>query len=115
MRNRAFTLMVVALLAVSLVWAGGEKGHKDPAAKAAKLQAKLNLTDAQTEQLRVLMVDTEARWAEIKASGYDEAARAEAKKKLKEEYYSSLKTILTDEQFARYQEMKAESSGKKRK
>ena len=41
MRNRMFAVLVVVLLVVSVAWAGGEKGKKDPASQAAKLQAKL--------------------------------------------------------------------------
>ena len=114
MKNRMFTLAVVALLAVSVAWAGGEKSKNDPATQAAKLQAKLSLTEAQTEQVRVLIEETHNRWAEIKASGLDETAMGEAKKKVKAEYNSHFKSILTEEQFARYQQMKAEYKHKKR-
>lgn len=113
MRNRMFALVVVALLAVSVAWAGGEKGKSSPASHAAKLQAKLGLTDAQTEQVRALMEETHSRWAELKASGQDEAEVKEAKTKLKEEYKARLKTILTEVQFARYQKMQAEYHRKK--
>ncbi|MFQ5777799.1 MAG: hypothetical protein ACE5IP_07305 [Terriglobia bacterium] len=113
MRNRMFALVVVALLAVSVAWAGGEKGKKDSASQAAKLQAKLGLSDAQTAQVRALIEETHSRWAELKASGQDKAAMSEAKKKLKEEHNTRLKAILTEEQFARYQEMRAEYDRKK--
>jgi hypothetical protein len=103
------------LLAVSLAWAGGEKAKMDPAAKAAKLQAKLDLTDTQTEQVRALIEDVHSRWAEAKAGGQSEAAKAEAKKELKAEFYSRLKSILTEEQVARYDKMEAEYGHQKHK
>lgn len=114
MRKPMFALVVISILAISVAWAGGEKGEKDPAAKAAKLQAKLGLTDAQTEQVRALIERTNNRWAEIKASGQDEPAMKEAKKKLKEGYTSRLRAILTAEQFARYEQMIAEYERNKR-
>lgn len=112
MRNRALTLMVVALLAVGLAWAGGDKNH-DPAAVAAKLQQKLDLSDTQTQQVQALIEQMHGRWAEIKAGAKDDEAKAEAKQALKADYLAQLKTILTEEQFARYQQMKAEYSRKK--
>ncbi len=108
MRKPMFVLGVILLLAISVAWAGGEKDEKGAAAHAAKLQAKLSLTDAQTVQVRTLMEESHSRWAELKESGYDEAGMKTAKKKLKEEYASRLRTILTQEQFARYEQMRAE-------
>ncbi len=114
MRKPMFVLGVILLLAISVAWAGGEKGEKGAAAHAAKLQAKLSLTDAQTVQVRTLMEESHSRWAELKASGYDEAAKKAAKKKLNEEYTARLRAILTQEQFARYEQMRAEYDSKKR-
>lgn len=114
MRNRMLTLVVVVLLAASVAWAGGEKSKSDPAAQAAKLQAKLGLSDAQTAEVRALIEDAHSRWAELKASGQSEAAMSEAKKKLKADYNTRMKSILTEEQFARYQEMRAQYGSKKR-
>ncbi|MFQ5926522.1 MAG: hypothetical protein ACE5MH_03715 [Terriglobia bacterium] len=120
MRNRMFVLLVAAVLAVGLAWAGGEKGKAgkmDAAAHAAKLQAKLSLSDAQTEQVRAVLVDiqqqmTELR-AQVQAGELTREAKHEAKKKLKEERNARLKAIFTSEQFARYQELLAEHARKR--
>ncbi len=114
MRKPMFVLGVILLLAISVAWAGGEKGEKGAAAHAAKLQAKLSLTDAQTVQVRTLMEESHSRWAELKASGYDEAGMKAAKKRLKEQYNTRFRTILTQEQFARYEKMNAEYKRNKR-
>ncbi len=114
MRNRMVAVLVVAFLAVGLAWAGGgEKGKHDPDAIAAKYQAKLGLTEAQTAQVRTLVSEMHSRWADLKASGQDEAARKEAKKQLKQEYRSRLQSILTEDQFARYEQWMAEYKSKK--
>lgn len=114
MRNRMLAVLVVTLLAVGMAWAGGgEKGKHDPATVAAKYQEKLGLTDNQTAQVQALIQDMNARWAELKASQQDESARHEAKKQLKQEYRSRLQSILTADQFARYEQWRAASKSKK--
>jgi len=110
MRTRILVLATVAVLAVGLAWAGGEgkAGQMmSPAEQAAKLKAKLGLSDAQTEQVRAVFEDIDRRIAELKASGQDAAVVQAGKKKLKEERAARLKAILTAEQYARYEQMKS--------
>ena len=111
MRNRILALAAVLLVALAVAWAGHGKG--DAAAQATELQSKLGLTDAQTQQVQALLQDTDRRWDELKATGGDEAAMAEGKKKLKTDYMARMKSILTAEQFARYEELKAAEHSKK--
>lgn len=108
MRNRVLALAVVSLLALGLAWAGeqGKAGSMGPAEHAAKLKAKLGLSDTQTAQVQAVFEDIQKRHAELKAKG--EPMAPEAKKKLKEERAARLKAILTAEQWARYQQMMAE-------
>ncbi len=108
MRKQMFVLGVILLLAISVAWAGGKKGGRSAAAHTAELQAKLSLTETQTAQVLTLMEDIHSRGAKLKASGYDEAAKKDAKKKLNEEYTARLRAILTQEQFARYEQMRAQ-------
>ncbi len=115
MRTRILVLATVAVLALGLAWAGGEgQAGKmaSPAEHAAKLKAKLGLSDAQAEQVRALFEDIDRRIAELKASGPDAAAIQEGKKKLKEERIARLKSILTAEQYARYEQMQAEHAAR---
>jgi hypothetical protein len=112
MRNRFLAIAVVALLAASVAWAagGGEKaksGKMDPAAKAAKLQEKLGLTDEQTAQVQDVYQETHDRYRELKASGLEGDALKAEKKKLIEQRNAKLKDILTAEQWAKYEEMRA--------
>ena len=113
MRKPVVMLTVIMILALSVAWAGGVKGEKDAATEAAKMKDKLGLTDAQTQQLQALIEQTHSRWTELKANQQDEAVLAEAKKKLKSEYMYRLKSILTADQFARYQKLAAEHEGTK--
>lgn len=113
MRSRSLVLVGVLLVVVSLAWAGGDKVKQSPAEKAAKLQAQLGLTDAQAEQVAALIEEVHGRWAEVKASELDKAAREEAKKKLKAEFYAGIRSILSDQQLARYEQMEAEHSHRK--
>lgn len=109
MRNRTLVLAVLLVFAVGLAWAGGDKAgqKKDPAAVAAKYQAKLGLTDAQTAQVRAVLEDTHQRYAALKTQGLDEARLREEKQKLMAEQDTRLKAIFTPEQFNQYQAMKA--------
>lgn len=121
MRKRMFVLVVVTLLSVGLAWAGGEKGKAagkmDAAEHAAKLQAKLGLSDAQTGQVRAVFEDIAQRIAalraQVQAGELSREAKHEAKKQLKEERTARLKAILTPEQFAGYQQMLAEHARKR--
>lgn len=115
MHKRILYLAVVLLLATSLAWAGGEKAHKkDPAAAAAKLQEKLGLTDAQTDQVRALFAQGHEQMMALKARGGDAESMKAERKRLHEERSTKLKAILTPEQWTRYQELKA-SYGKRKK
>lgn len=110
MRKPVLVVAVMLVLAVGLAWAGGEKaqsGKMDPAAHAAKLQEKLALTDAQTQQVRSVLEEFAPRFEALyakKAEGTDISAE---KKALKEEQAAKFKTIFTAEQWTRYQEMQA--------
>jgi capsule polysaccharide export protein KpsE/RkpR len=108
MRNRILALGVVTLLAVAVVYAGGDhaKGSKmDPAAKAAWMQKELGLTDAQTAQVKALIENTNKRIADLKAQGLEEDAFKAEKSKIKAEHNAQLKTILTADQWVKYEEM----------
>jgi capsule polysaccharide export protein KpsE/RkpR len=112
MHKRTLLLAVVFLLATSLAWAGGGKGKMDPAAAAAKLQAKLGLTDAQTTQVQALYEQTHQQWTALKARADGGEDISAEKKQLHQEKMSKLKSILTAEQFARYEELRAEHKKK---
>jgi len=113
MRKRFAILAVVVLLVAGAAWAGGDHSKSKPmtaAEKAAKLQAKLNLTDQQTSQVQALIEEFTPRFDALyarKEAGEDISAE---KAKLKEAHNARLKAILTADQWARYQEMHSDKS-----
>ncbi|MDR2963883.1 MAG: hypothetical protein LBU90_09685 [Bacteroidales bacterium] len=74
----------------------GSKG-KRRGGKKAQLLAQLSLTDAQQAQIQALF-----------------AARAEQKKASREEFKTAIKAILTPEQLAQYEQLKAERKALKK-
>lgn len=108
MRNRTIVLAVVLLLAATMAWAGGSKsGSYSPAEHAAKLQKKLGLSDQQTQQVQALFEEINQKVSALKASGADMATIKAEKKNIKAEQNAKLKTILTPEQWAQYEQMMA--------
>jgi len=117
MRKPIFLVAVVLVLAVGLAWAGSDKaqsGKMTPAEKAAKLQAKLGLSDAQTEQVKSVMKEFAPRWDALKAKHEGGADISAERKTLREEQQVRLKAIFTAEQWARYQEMQTEHHKQKK-
>lgn len=109
MRNRILILGVVLLLAATVAIAGGEqsKGAKmDPAAKAAQLQKDLGLTDAQTQQVKAVLEDTNKRIETLKTQGLAEPEMKAEKTKIKAEQDAKLKGIFTSEQWAKFEELR---------
>lgn len=120
-RNVVVTLMVVALVAVVFAYAGGDRAEK-----LAKLKTELNLTDAQVNQLdqKFTQLDpiierAKKMKAEItaleNATPQDtralEAKRAEmteVKKEYKAKVTSIFRSVLNNEQYAKWEAMNAE-------
>jgi len=101
----------MVLLAATLAIAGGDhaKGTKmDPAAKAAWFQKEFGLTDAQTSQVKALMEETFARYDALKAQNLGEAEMKAEKTKLMEAHDAKLKSILTADQWAKFEAYRAE-------
>jgi capsule polysaccharide export protein KpsE/RkpR len=113
MRNRILALGVVVLLAVAVAYAGGDKakGAKmDPAAKAAWMQKELGLTDAQAEQVKAVFENTGKQMDALKAQGLEGDALKAEKSKVKAEQSAKLKTILTADQWAKYESLHSQPS-----
>ncbi|MGH9863473.1 MAG: hypothetical protein ACRD35_08625 [Candidatus Acidiferrales bacterium] len=118
MHKRILFLAMALVVVVGLAWAGGgEKGQMKQmtaAEHAAKLQAKLGLTDAQTQQVRALFEEFQPRLEALHAR-YEKGEDVKAEKsKLKEERTAKLKTILTAEQWTKYEAMMAEHAKQKK-
>jgi len=118
MHKRILFLAMALVVVVGLAWAGGgQKGQMKrmtAAEHAAKLQEKLTLTDAQTQQVRALFEEFQPRLEALHAradKGEDVTAE---KKKGKEERTAKLKTIFTAEQWTRYEAMMAEHAKEKK-
>lgn len=110
MKNRILAIGVVVLLAATLAYAGGDsKGTKmDPAAKAAWFQKEFGLTDAQTSQVKTLIENTHASYEALKAQNLSEEAMKAEKTKLMADHDAKLKSILTSDQWAKFEAYRAE-------
>lgn len=115
------TLMVVALVAVVSAYAGGDKAEK-----LAKLKTELNLTDAQVTQLDQKLAQLDpiierAKGIKAEISALEnatpqdakalEAKRAEmtnVKKEYKAKVASIFRSVLNNEQYAKWEAMNAE-------
>jgi hypothetical protein len=117
MRKRICGLIVAAVFAVGLAWAGNQHGQKmDVAGHVAKLKAELNLSDQQTEHVKTLFEDIHKRKMALKAETTDQKSpeAQEQYKKLMDEQDARMKEILTPEQLTKYQQLKAEHAAKER-
>lgn len=119
MTRTLFAALAVVLLAAVVVTAGGGE-------KMAKLKAELNLTDAQVTQLeqkladvqplgeRVTALKGELKALETAASPDQKAIEAKrgelgaAKKEYKEKHNGIFRSVLTSDQWAKYEEMQAQ-------
>jgi hypothetical protein len=109
MRKSVALVAVMLVLALGVAWAGHDKAKMTSAEKAAKLQTRLGLTDAQTEQVKAVLDEFAPRWDELMAkhkAGTDVSAE---KKALREEQAARFKAIFTAEQWAQYEQMHSDS------
>ncbi|WP_210521363.1 hypothetical protein [Hymenobacter terricola] len=95
---------------------GGKMADKNPAQKAdhkaAKMAKDLGLTADQEAKVEKLMVDHEQENTTLKAKyAADKTAGRPAMKAAHDRYEAQLKTILTPEQYAKLDKMKAEHHG----
>jgi len=115
------TLMVLALVGVVSAYAGGDKAEK-----LAKLKTELNLTDTQVTQLdqkfaqldpiveRAKKIKSELNALETatpqdaKAIDAKRAEMAEVKKEYKAKVASIFRSVLNNEQYAKWEAMNAE-------
>ena len=109
MRKSVVLVAVMLVLALAVAWAGEQaKAKMTSAEKAAKLQTKLGLNDAQTEQVKAVIDEFAPRWDALKAKHEEGVDISADKAKLTEEQQARFKSIFTAEQWAKYQEMQAE-------
>ncbi|MGH9803584.1 MAG: hypothetical protein ACRD4D_00295 [Candidatus Acidiferrales bacterium] len=115
MRKSVVLVAVMLVLALGVAWAGEQgKAKMTSAEKAAKLQSKLGLNDAQTTQVKTVLDEFAPRWDALmakKEAGTDISAE---KKALREEQETRLKSIFSAEQWAQYQEMHSQDKKTKK-
>lgn len=108
MRKSVVLVAVMLVLALAVAWAGDHGKKMTSAEKAAKLQTKLELSDAQTEQVKAVIDEFAPRWDALKAKHEGGADVSAEKTKLNEEQQARFKSIFNAEQWAKYQQMQAE-------
>jgi len=110
MRKPVVFVAVMLVLALGVAWAGEQgKAKMTSADKAAKLQTKLGLSDAQTEQVKAVIDEFAARWDEIKAKHEQGVDVSADKTKLYDEQNARYKSIFTADQWAKYEQMRSET------
>ncbi|MBN8569769.1 MAG: hypothetical protein J0M18_09060 [Ignavibacteria bacterium] len=92
------------------------KTKKTPEQKAEKMakkmQEKLSLSDAQYKSVYDLALNTINQRASLKANGSDKETRRAEMKSLMEKQESQLKTILSSDQWTKWESLKSEMKNK---
>jgi len=109
MRKSVVLVAVMLVLALGVAWAGDHSKKMTSAEKAAKLQAKLELSDAQTEQVKAVIDEFAPRWDAIKAKHQEGVDVSADKAKLYDEQNARYKSIFSAEQWTKYEQMRAEA------
>ncbi|WP_291726242.1 Spy/CpxP family protein refolding chaperone [Bernardetia sp.] len=90
--------------------------HKDPEKRAEKrlekLKSELSLTDAQASKVKSALVTKMTKMQALKEAAGEERVNKDERKALHTAFENELKSILSDEQFKKYEEIKAEKKGK---
>ncbi|WP_338812289.1 hypothetical protein V9L05_12865 [Bernardetia sp. Wsw4-3y2] len=90
--------------------------RKDPNKRAEKhiekLKSDLSLTDAQATKVKAALVTKMTKMQTLKEAAGDEKVDKEERKAVKTAFETELKSILSSEQFTKYEQIKAEKKGK---
>ncbi|HKY59923.1 MAG TPA: hypothetical protein VJP59_02830 [Gemmatimonadota bacterium] len=87
----------------------GFRGPPDPERHLARLQEELGLTEAQVAELRTIFEEQHAKLDALEESAPED--RREAFRALREETHARLSQVLTEEQRARFEELKRSHDG----
>ena len=122
MKSRKYILAVCALAlgfaAPAIVraedsTAPAKKEHGAPGeGRAAELKAKLNLTDAQVEQLKSILADEVTQLKALKDKDGDQESKRPEMQKIRQATRAKIEAILTPEQKAKFAEMRKDHEGK---
>lgn len=90
--------------------------HKDPAKRAEKriekLKSELSLTDAQATKVKAALVTKMTKMQALKEAAGEEKVNKTERKAIKTAFETELKSILSTEQFAKYEQIKADKKAK---
>ena len=106
-------LMLTALIMVcSVSMAQGPRGDRnmDPKKRAEQMTEQMvkdySLTDAQKEKVQAMNLDMSQKMSEI--TGDDRDARRTQMEKIRTDYNTKLKTVLTDDQYTKFEKAEKE-------
>lgn len=93
--------------------------RKDPNKRAEKRieqwKSELSLSDAQATKVKAALVTKMTKMHDLKEKAGDEKADKTERKAIKTAFETELKSILSSEQFTKYEQIKAEKKGKHKK
>lgn len=108
--------MTVIMLISTASFAQDKMPHKTPEERAKmmsdKMKTELSLTDDQYQKVQAINLDFANKTKDIKKDGADKAGWAEKMKPLDEERTTSLKGVLTPDQFTKFESMKKDMKDK---
>jgi len=110
-------LIIVAAIALSSLGAIAQKGlDKSPEQKAQKtsifLQRKLALTEEQKTSVYQATLDRISKMQDLRAQNLEKTALLQQSKPIRDDFNNAMKTTLTPEQFAKWENLKAEKKNK---
>ncbi|WP_338768743.1 hypothetical protein WAF17_08430 [Bernardetia sp. ABR2-2B] len=90
--------------------------HKDPNKRAEKRiekwKTELSLTDAQATKVKAALVTRMTKMQSLKEAAGDEKVDKEERKAIKNAFETGLKSILSSDQFTKYEQIKADKKDK---
>lgn len=118
MKNLKWILSLGLLVFTSSLFAQEGKRERNPEQmaqkRAEKMRTELSLNDSQTAQLSTLFMETHKKRVAVKNGNLDENQRKAEMKNIRKSMDNDLRKILSDDQYALYQEKKKEKKANRK-